>query len=78
MARRCGGELLLLAYEFDRHPHGLPHRGRYHDIPALFDEQAGLLRVPPVPVVPYVVGIGIFIIAAALISTLLYVSSHED
>lgn len=70
--------LLLLAYEFERHPHGLPRKGRYREIPALFDDATGLTRLPPAPVLPYVVGIGLFVVAAAVLSTMLRFGSEDD
>jgi glyoxylase-like metal-dependent hydrolase (beta-lactamase superfamily II) len=44
-------DLWRLAIEFDRI--GLPAHGRYREIPALVDAQSGLVRLPPLPIAPY-------------------------
>lgn len=59
--------LMRLAYEFERHPLGLPAKGRYREIPALFDETTGLTRLPPAPAAPYAVAVCILMLIGFLI-----------
>ena len=50
--RQMREDLWRLAMEFESR--GLPNKGsRYREIPALIDVPAGLMRVPPLPFVPY-------------------------
>jgi glyoxylase-like metal-dependent hydrolase (beta-lactamase superfamily II) len=68
-------KLLQLAYEFERF---LPGQGRYREIPATYDHQTGLSRVPPAPVAPYVIAAGFLALLGLAVYGIKAAAEDED